>query len=1524
MKQSKRILAYSALALVVMLAAFGAIAFDTSNVAYAQGVPDEPTLTATASGADTIDLSWDAVDTAARYELWAWDSVDEWRQLGGATLIGTSYPHTGLSSGTTYYYQIRAVNSDGVAGGWSDRVNEVAGDMVPDEPVLTATAGYQQIRVSWPPVTGATRYELWAWAGSWEQLDGGSADPLIANFYVHTGLSTRTYYYQGRAVDSAGVMSAWSEQVSAEVLSTPNISAPTSFNAARGDEQVTLTWGDPSNTAGQTIAKYEYQQRESGGAFADSWTDAGNDGTETVTGLTNGTTYDFELRAVSTTDAVGDTASDSATPSTVPGAPSLTATPDYKRITLNWTAPSENGGATIMSYRLERQNDDGSWTSIYSPPAGVTRRVDTGLADSTSYTYRIFAINVAGDSEWTSASAITLAQAPQKPSAPTSSAVTPGPGTVKLDWDEPAFSGGVAISDYEYRYKLTNGGSWTGWRSVGTDTEVTVENLKPVNSHDFEVRAENSVGFSPVLEMNGIPLSTKPTRAPTTLKAVVEDTDTADDGLNLDVVLTWTVLTAGDTDVNGGTDINAYVVQWTEDVADDESWVSTDLAPATDSATAATTSHEDVDPGTTYYYRIAADNGEDEDGDLTWSAPVSVIVPSNGPGTPAAPTLEADVNSITITWAAPMTTDGDPVVDDGGSAITSYDIWVGTTAAEVGDVPNLTPTITGLPAKRTVYEHTGLRATTEYFYRVRARNAATRDGDDGIGEWSPEASAMTTEATAGTPLAPTEPEALAPTSDGTVRFQWADPDNQGATPLTGFVVQFQRDDANDATDGWADATTVTIDSPTTLFYEHKNVEGGTDVMWEYQVQAVNSSGGGAWARASVPVPARAPSPPVLTATALSDTEILLEWSKPIANGSNIDGYEVQMWDGDDFSNDNLLAGITDTSETTAFTVSEDLTGGTEYFFIVRALTDTADEGLWSSGGAAVPTDTTDAASVTTADGVPGAPTLALGTVSSGDDPNVPTHNSITFTWERPANGGSDTTSYEILLWNSETSAWVAEATVPADADKEEADTAEDRTYSYADEGLASSTRYYYIARAINSAGAGPWSDTLSGVTTPGNPDAPTLQAALEGTSAIKLSWNVPNNNGTAITGYELQRRDSDDADWGTDSLLPQDANNVTEFVDRGTASVPLVAGETYYYRVRAMPQSVSLDDDDLTTDEGWSSEDKDDAASETIPGDVPGLPASFGALVDGTTDTTINVTWTPPTITGGSEITGYEIRIWDTGSRQWVLEASPGKDDRTYPDEGLDNGTTYYYILRAKNSQGNGPWTSYDSADTGDAVPDAPVLTAMATGIKEIRLTWTVPNDNGMAITGYVLQRWNDASDPPAWTGDLLDVSQGEGSITLFMDSGSDTIADPALEPGKTYFYRIQTVPTGAWSAVDSATTIADAPARPTLTAEADGENAIDLTWTAPDSNGGNAIVRYELERWDTDTKQWASVTNARVSHEYQLQALRSRRRHSQHLPPARREPGANRRRFGRLVNDSIRDHRRRRITAIGPTRSEL
>ena len=81
-------------------------------------------MTAQASE-DGVELSWTTVHGATRYELFVWDSVNDWRQIGGDSLTGTTYTYTDLVAGTTYFYTIRAANADGETSAWSDQVSTV-------------------------------------------------------------------------------------------------------------------------------------------------------------------------------------------------------------------------------------------------------------------------------------------------------------------------------------------------------------------------------------------------------------------------------------------------------------------------------------------------------------------------------------------------------------------------------------------------------------------------------------------------------------------------------------------------------------------------------------------------------------------------------------------------------------------------------------------------------------------------------------------------------------------------------------------------------------------------------------------------------------------------------------------------------------------------------------------------------------------------------------------------------------------------------------------------------------------------------------------------------------------------------------------------------------------------------------------------------------------------------------------------------------------------------------------------------
>lgn len=84
--------------------------------------PPAPVLAAKAE-AGAVELSWDAVTGAVRYELWTWTSEGGWQQIGGNSLTATAFRHDGLAAGTTYFYSARTHNSAGQTSPWSEYVS---------------------------------------------------------------------------------------------------------------------------------------------------------------------------------------------------------------------------------------------------------------------------------------------------------------------------------------------------------------------------------------------------------------------------------------------------------------------------------------------------------------------------------------------------------------------------------------------------------------------------------------------------------------------------------------------------------------------------------------------------------------------------------------------------------------------------------------------------------------------------------------------------------------------------------------------------------------------------------------------------------------------------------------------------------------------------------------------------------------------------------------------------------------------------------------------------------------------------------------------------------------------------------------------------------------------------------------------------------------------------------------------------------------------------------------------------------
>ena len=270
-----------------------------------------PALTAEATEGG-VDLSWEAVQDAVRYELMAWwDAETGWQPIGGDSLTGTSYTHTTVTAGTKYFYTIRVVNAAGETSAWLEEYVSATARAAPGSgtpltaPPLTVEATEGGVDLSWEAVQDAVRYELLTWwdAGTGWQPIGG--DSLTGTSYTHTTVTAGTkYFYTIRVVNAAGETSAWLEEyVSATARAapgsgTPLTAPPLTVEATEGG--VDLSW-----EAVQDAVRYElmaWWDAETG------WQPIGGDsltGTSyTHTTVTAGTKYFYTIRVV---NAAGET-----------------------------------------------------------------------------------------------------------------------------------------------------------------------------------------------------------------------------------------------------------------------------------------------------------------------------------------------------------------------------------------------------------------------------------------------------------------------------------------------------------------------------------------------------------------------------------------------------------------------------------------------------------------------------------------------------------------------------------------------------------------------------------------------------------------------------------------------------------------------------------------------------------------------------------------------------------------------------------------------------------------------------------------------------------------------------------------------------------------------------------------------------------------------------------------------------------------------------------------------------------------
>ena len=486
--------------------------------------PPPSSVSATATGRTTVELSWDDLEGASRYRyrqsLVATSARGDGAEPRSVTKVSVTVDK--LECETTYSFSVRSFG-DGTryAAEWGDYsfppVTATTHDcLVPPPPPsnISATAtGRTTVELSWDSLEGASRYGY--------QQDGGDPSSVTTSSATVDELECgTTYSFNVRSFGNGTRYAAeWGDYSSSVAVRThdcpPPPPPPSNISAiATGRTTVELSWDDLDGAS-----RYGYRQSlvATGARGAGAEPRSVTTISVTADGLSPGTTYSFSVRSYGDGTRYAAVWGDYSFPP-------VTATTHEPEPVISIT------GSEIVDY--EERRTDAVATYTISGPEGVPLTVSLTGSDhgdfSIDATGRLtfnttpdyedpqdsnrdnqYSVTVQvsdgrdaqGNSDTDSDAEITVTvnvldvPPPGKPAAPTVSGN--GQTGLRVSWSAPS-NEGPPITDYDVQYREKGASvDFTDADHSGTGTQLTLSSLESGTCYEAQVQATSAEGTGP-------------------------------------------------------------------------------------------------------------------------------------------------------------------------------------------------------------------------------------------------------------------------------------------------------------------------------------------------------------------------------------------------------------------------------------------------------------------------------------------------------------------------------------------------------------------------------------------------------------------------------------------------------------------------------------------------------------------------------------------------------------------------------------------------------------------------------------------------------------------------------------------------------------------------------------------------------------------------------------------------------------------------------------------------------------------